>query len=75
VFLAEIVDYGGRRGNAMRALTQWQHLVASIEAWDVLHWEMRPTSHRCIRMAIEITSNLPAFLVVADSLLPTNIAK
>jgi hypothetical protein len=32
-------------------------------------------SHRRIRTAIEITGNLPAFFVVADALLPTNIAK
>jgi hypothetical protein len=52
---------------------QWP--VASSEAWDVLHWAMRPASHRRIRMEIEITSDLPTFFVVADSLLPTNIAK
>jgi hypothetical protein len=59
----------------MRALAQWQHPVASIEALDVLHRAMRPTSHRRICMAIENTSDLAAFFVVADSLLPTNIAK
>jgi len=37
------------------------------------HW-LAP-HHRRIRMAIEITSNSPSFFVVADSLLPTNIAK
>jgi hypothetical protein len=31
--------------------------------------------HRRIHMAIKIASNSPAFFVVADSLLPTNIAK
>jgi hypothetical protein len=36
---------------------------------------MRPASRRRIRMAIEITSNSPAFFVVTDSFLPTNIAK
>jgi len=49
--------------------------VASSEARDVLHWAMRPTSHRRIRTAIENTSDSPAFFVVADSLLPTNLAK
>jgi hypothetical protein len=49
--------------------------VPSSEARDVLHQVMRPSLHRRIRIAIEITSNLPAFFVVADSLLPTNIAK
>jgi hypothetical protein len=45
--------------------------VAPSEALDVLYQAMRPASYRRIRMAIEI----PAFFVVADSLLPTNIAK
>jgi hypothetical protein len=49
--------------------------VDSIEARDVLHWAMRPASHRRICMAIEITGDSPAFSVVANLLLPTNIAK
>jgi hypothetical protein len=49
--------------------------VALSEARDVLHRAMRPASHRRIHMAIEITSDSPAFFVVADLLLPTNIAK
>jgi hypothetical protein len=36
---------------------------------------MRLALHRRIRMAIEITSESPAFFVVVNSLLPTNIAK
>jgi len=36
---------------------------------------MRPALHSRIRMAIEITSDSPAFVVVADLLLHTNIAK
>jgi hypothetical protein len=50
--------------------------VAPSEALeDVLYREMRLTSYRRIRMAIQIASNSPAFIVVADSLLPTNKAK
>jgi len=64
VFSTKIVDHGGRRGNAMRALAQWRHPVASSEALDVLHWEIRPASYRRIRMAIKIASNLPAFLLL-----------
>jgi hypothetical protein len=41
---------------ATRALSQWRHPVASIEARDVLHWAMCPASHRRIRMTIEIAS-------------------
>ena len=76
MFLTKIVDHGGRRGDAMRALAQWRHPVASIEARDVLYQAMLPASHRRIRMArIKIASGSPAFFVVADSLLPTIIAK
>jgi len=71
----EFVDHGGRRGDTAQALAQWRHPVASSEAWDVLHQAMRPASYRRIRMVIEITSDSPAIFVVADSLLPTNIAK
>jgi len=58
-----------------QALDQWRHPVALSEALDVLYWAMRPTLYRRIRMAIKIASDLPAFFVIADSLLPTNIAK
>jgi hypothetical protein len=54
VFLTEIVDHGGRLGNAMQALARWHHPVASSEAQDVLYWAMRPALHRRIPMAIEI---------------------
>ncbi len=69
--LFEFVDHGGRWGYTAQALAEWQHPVAPSEALDVLYQAMRPASYRRIRMAIEI----PAFFVVADSLLPTNIAK
>jgi hypothetical protein len=71
----EFVNHGGRRGNRAQALDQWRHLVASSEALDVLHRAMLPASYRRIRMAIEITSDLPAFFVVIYLLLPTTIAK
>jgi hypothetical protein len=69
------VGHGGRLGDTEQALAQWRHLVAPREALDVLYWVMGPALYRCIRMAIEIASSLPAFFVVDDSLLPTNIAK
>jgi hypothetical protein len=49
--------------------------VAPSEALVVLYQAMRPASYRHIRMAIEIASDLPAFFVVADLLLPITIAK
>jgi len=73
--LFKFVNHGSRWGNTVQALVRWQHPVAPSEALDVLYRAMRPASYRRIRMAIEIASNSPAFFVVADSLLPTNIAK
>jgi hypothetical protein len=73
--LFEFVNHGSRWGNTAQALARWQHPVAPSEALDVLYWAMRPASYHCIRMAIEIASDLRAFFVVAFSLLPTNIAK
>jgi hypothetical protein len=73
--LFEIVDHGGRRGDAMRALTRWQHPLASSEVLDVLHRAMRPASYRCIAMFIEIVVDLPAFLSLPISLSPTTLAK
>ena len=58
-----------------QALARWWHPVAPSEALDVLYREMRPGSYRHIRMAIKIASDLPAFFVVAETLLPSNIAK
>jgi hypothetical protein len=71
----KFVNHGGRRGNTVQALTQWQHPVASSEALDVFHWVMHPVSYRRIRMANEIASNLPEFFNVIDLLLPTTVAK
>jgi hypothetical protein len=51
VFSTEIVDHGGRRGDAMRG-----------EALVVLHRAMRPATHCRIRMVVEIVVDLPAFL-------------
>jgi len=73
--LFEIVDHGGRHGNAMRALAQWWHPLASSEALVVLHRAMRPASHRRICMVVEIVDNLPAFFVASISLLATIIDK
>jgi hypothetical protein len=73
--LFEIIDHGSHRSNAMQALTRWQHPLASSEALDVLHREMRPASYRCIAMAIEIVVDLPAFLSSPISLSPTTLVK
>ena len=74
MFSTEIVGQGGRRGNAMQAFARWRHPVASSEALDVLHRAMRPASHRRIRMAIKIASNLPAFCVVLHLVFAHNVS-
>jgi len=58
--LFEIVNHGGRPGNAMRALARWRHPLASSEALVVLYRSMCPASHRRIRMVVEIVVDLPA---------------
>jgi len=72
--LFEFVDHGGRRDDTAQALARWRHPVASSEALDVLHREMRPALYRCIAMAIEIVVDLPAFFVSSISLLATTIS-
>jgi hypothetical protein len=62
VFLTEIIDHGGRCGNAMRELARWRHPVALSEALDVLHRAMRPALHRHICIVINIVVDLPSFL-------------
>jgi hypothetical protein len=74
VISTEIVDLGGRRNDAMRALAQWWHPLASSEALVVLHRAMRPASHRRIRMVVKIVIELPAFFVASISLLATTIS-
>jgi len=74
VISTEINDHGGRRSDAMRALVQWQHPLASSEALVVLHRAMRPASNRRIRMVVEIVVDLPAFLLSPISLLATTIS-
>jgi len=73
--LFEIVDHGGRHGDAMQALARWRHPLASSEALVVLHREIHPASHRRIRMVVEIIVDLPAFFVSLISLLATIIDK
>jgi hypothetical protein len=58
----------------MQDLTRWRHPVASSEALDVLHWEMRPAWHHRIRMVIKIVVDLTAFFVTSISLFATTIS-
>ncbi len=43
-------------------LTQWWCPVASSEALDLLHWEMRVVTYRRIAMAIEMASLAGVFV-------------
>jgi hypothetical protein len=43
-------------------LAQWQHPVASSEALDLLHWEMRAVTYRHIAMAIKTATFLGVFV-------------
>jgi hypothetical protein len=72
--LFEFVNHGGRRGNTAQAHAQWRHPLASSEALDVLHREMRPASYRCIAKAIEMVIDLPACFVSSILLLATTIS-
>jgi hypothetical protein len=71
----KFVNHGSRRGNTAQALDQWQHQVASSEALNVLHREMRPELYHRICMAFKIASDLPKFFLFVNSFLPTTIAK
>jgi hypothetical protein len=70
----KIVDHGSCCSNAMQALVQWWHPVASSEAQDVLHRAMCPASYHRIRMAIKIASDLPAFFIDGDSMFIHNVS-
>ena len=74
MFLTEIVDHGGRRRDAMRALAQWWYPVSLSEAQDVLHRAMHPTSHHRNLMSIKIACDSPAFFVVVDLLFAYNVS-
>jgi hypothetical protein len=60
----DIINHGDHRGNTAQALAQWQHLVASSETLDVLHWGMCPVLHHWIPMAIKIASDFPVFVCI-----------
>jgi hypothetical protein len=62
IFYAKINDHGIRWGNTGQLLAQWQRLVASKVALDILHWAMCPELHRCIVMAIKKAHNGGTFV-------------
>ncbi len=47
--------HGGRQGDTERVVAQWQCLVASDVALDMLHWAMPRALLQHLRMTIEMT--------------------
>ena len=64
VVYAEIDDHGVSRDNTGRILAQWRCPVASRVALDLPHWAMPSAPYRLIRMAIEMTSEAAAFVLL-----------
>jgi len=62
IFYAEIDDHDVRRGDTEQILAHWRRLMASRVALDLLLWAMRSALYRLIRMAIEMASEVGAFV-------------
>jgi hypothetical protein len=62
IFYAEIDDHGVRWGNTGQILAQWRRLMASRVALDLLLWAMHSALYRLIRMAVEMASEVGAFV-------------
>jgi hypothetical protein len=60
-------DHAGCRGNMVRALAQWQHLVASCEATVALHRAMFITLHRPGGMVTKIAIELVTCVYIIDN--------
>jgi hypothetical protein len=54
------------------ALARWRHLVALHEATDALHLEMHIVPYHPGGMAIKIIVDLPAFVVIINSVVTHN---
>ena len=50
------------RGDTGQILTQWRHMMASMVALDLPSWVMCLALYRLIRMAIEMASEVGAFV-------------
>ncbi len=62
IFYAKIDDHDVRRGDTGQILAQWRRLMASRVALDLLLWAMHSALCRLIRMAIEMASEVGAFV-------------
>jgi hypothetical protein len=68
----KIVDHGRCRGNTVRALAQWQHLVALHETTDVLHWAMRIAPYHRGSMGIKTRCQFACIFVIVESVVTHN---
>jgi len=62
IFYVKIDDYDARQGDTGQILAHWRCLMASRIALDLLLWAMRSALYRLIRMAIEMASEVGAFV-------------
>ncbi len=62
IFWAKIDDDDVHRGNTGQILAQWQRLMASRVALDLLLWEMCSVLYHLICMAIKMASKVGAFV-------------
>ena len=74
MFCNKFVNDHSSRGNVVRALAQWQCLVALHEATNALHLVMHIALYHPDGMAIKIVVNLPAFFVIVNSLFAHNVS-
>jgi hypothetical protein len=75
IFYAKIDDHGVRRGDTGRILTQWRRLMASRVALYLLLWAMRSALYCLIHMAIEMASEVGAFVCCRRLFRLTNHSK
>ena len=60
-------DHGIRRADTVRAHTQWQHMVASHEATDTLHWEICLAPYLTGGMVVTIAVDSVTFYYIVDN--------
>jgi hypothetical protein len=60
-------DPCGRRVNTEQVVAQWQRLVSSGKALDVLHWAMRTIQKPCLPMVIEMAQDRGFFFIIVAS--------
>jgi hypothetical protein len=70
--LFEIVNHGGRRGDAMRALARWRHPLASSEALVVLHRAMWPASMQALTRWRHPLASSEALVVLHRAMRPAS---